>query len=364
MQLHNARYYSPLHTIGELCTVQLSNSTFTTTLNTTNAIAHQWQANELYTPFTLVNTAYHIHTKADAHNIVAVENTQDITTLNTWLKQNGINYQAKTRKINLVTAYIIATCVGFVAVALLIYFVGLPYVAEKIANQIPFEKEQQLTKESYIATKKEYAVIDSSTTVVTRFFNVIAPHNHLPIDIIVVRNNEFNAYAMPGGHIVLYDSLLRAMTSYEQLAALLMHEYAHIHHRHTAKSMVRNAGAFVLIGALLGDVTGISTTILMGAEGLRSLKYSRSLEHDADVAGLEWCANKGVSNKGYIQLFELLKTQLTITGLENATSFLSTHPELDERIAYAKTRVALVKLSNIELVALFNKLKITPSASK
>ena len=71
------------------------------------------------------------------------------------------------------------------------------------------------------------------TKLLQEFARSMQLSNNYPIKLTVVKNKEVNAYAIPGGNIVVYSGILKAMRSPDELAALLGHETAHINERHS-----------------------------------------------------------------------------------------------------------------------------------
>src|SRR5690606_37563596 len=124
--------------------------------------------------------------------------------------------------------------------------------------------------------------------------------------------------------------LLRNMRHYEELAALLLHEYAHVERRHTTKTIFRSMGAYMFISLLFGDLSGAGAVVVENANSLNSLQYSRRLEKDADLYGLQLLQERQLDPQGFEWLFNSLKRQY---GLQ-PSEWLSSHPDLDNRIRY------------------------------
>ncbi len=108
----------------------------------------------------------------------------------------------------------------------------------------------------------------------------------MTIRITVVNDNTVNAFALPGGRIVVYSALLKEIGSYPELAALLSHEFTHVNNRHSTKSIFRNLGSKVFLGLLFGKFGSVTAVLVDHADNLKSLKYSRKLEKEADIEGL------------------------------------------------------------------------------
>ncbi|MES2558808.1 MAG: M48 family metallopeptidase [Bacteroidota bacterium] len=222
---------------------------------------------------------------------------------------------------------------GILTVLVLSYLYVLPYAADKIAQNFPKDLEISLGDRMYSSILASSTIDSAKTTAINNFFRQLHIESEYPVRITVVKDTIVNAFAVPGGGIVVYDALLKEINEPEALAALLAHEYSHIELKHATRNMFRNVAGYVFISMVLSDANGIASIVLRNTENLRTLKYSRDLEHEADANGLEILKRNHLSPEGMIKLFEQLKEQETATTYEA----LSTHPELDARIEYVKS---------------------------
>ena len=230
-----------------------------------------------------------------------------------------------------ITVMLIAITLGLL---LLSYFVIIPELSEFVAKKLPKEYEVSLGQEIYSQMETSMLVDSEKTVLANRFFNELNIQSEYPIKITVVTDDIPNAFALPGGHIVVYDKMFELMKSKEEFAALLCHEYSHIAYRHTTRSLFRNLGTYFIISMVLTDVNGIMAVLLQNADNLKSLSYTRNLEQEADEKGLAIMQEKGVNPKGMIQLFKHLKNA-SKANVEIPT-FLSTHPMLEDRMKNIK----------------------------
>jgi hypothetical protein len=94
---------------------------------------------------------------------------------------------------------------------------------------------------------------------------------------------DINAFAAPGGVVVVHTALMRQARSAEEVAGVLAHEIAHVELRHSLQQIVRSAGLQVIAAALFGDYTALGRW----AAQLGALKFSRDAEREADQRALE-----------------------------------------------------------------------------
>ncbi|HRG57457.1 MAG TPA: M48 family metallopeptidase [Bacteroidia bacterium] len=222
---------------------------------------------------------------------------------------------------------IAAACVAFI---LLSYFVLIPALAELIATQVPPSYESELGENIYYQISEEFEIDEEKTQAANDFFNELNIKSNYPIQITVVNSPIKNAFALPGGHIVVYDEILQSMNSEEEFAALLCHEYSHVNLKHTTRSLFRSLGTYMVISLVLSDINGIMGVVIENAHNVKSLSYTRSLEEEADYNGLKLMLDAGINPQGMVNLFKHLKEPNE--GSLEIPEFLSTHPLLDERI--------------------------------
>lgn len=228
---------------------------------------------------------------------------------------------------------IAAACVGFI---ILSYFVFIPAIAEYIATKVPASYETELGENIYAQLSEDFEVDEEKTMAANEFFKELQIQSNYPIYITVVNSPIKNAFALPGGHIVVYDEILQSMNSEDEFAALLCHEYSHVKLKHTTRSLFRSLGTYMVLSMVLSDINGIMGVVIENAHNVKSLSYTRSLEEEADNNGLKLLIEAGVNPNGMVNLFKHLKEPQNETF--EIPEFLSTHPMLDERIKYIEKK--------------------------
>lgn len=144
---------------------------------------------------------------------------------------------------------------------------------------------------------------------------------------------QVNAFAMPGGHVVVYTGLLQAAESAEEVAGVLAHEVQHVEMRHSLKNMLHSLGWRALLALALGDFSG---SVWAGmAEHLGQLGYSRDLERQADMGGLAALRRAGIAPEGMASFFAKLARQ---EGRQ--VELLSSHPATEDRMQALRQAMA------------------------
>ncbi|HEU4472856.1 MAG TPA: M48 family metallopeptidase [Flavisolibacter sp.] len=155
-----------------------------------------------------------------------------------------------------------------------------------------------------------------------------------PVKLTLVKSKTVNAYAVPGGNIVVYTGILEKLETPEALAALLSHEATHVNERHSLRSLLRGAASKLLVAVVVGDAGAATAIIASNVESLNGLSYSRSLEEEADEKGMELLLYNRVRLEGMPQLMRTLEAE---AGAQGIPSFLSSHPATGDRIRNAES---------------------------
>ncbi|MFN3638394.1 MAG: M48 family metallopeptidase, partial [Chloroherpetonaceae bacterium] len=149
---------------------------------------------------------------------------------------------------------------------------------------------------------------------------------------------------------------LREVKSYPELAALLGHEYAHIKNRHGMKNLAHAVSRELLTAILAGSDR--SNTLISNSNKLLTLKNSRELENEADKGGLELLIQNRIDGNGMAQMLRRIEKLGQKSG-KNIPAYLSTHPDIEDRIETIEEEIKRGKNDYIhreELERLFQQL--------
>ena len=226
-----------------------------------------------------------------------------------------------------------------VAITIMLYLWGIPGAATLLASKVPISWEEHLgqaTVEKMAPPDKQCLNPDLNQFLDEMIAFLTAPLSGNPYNfrVIVVDNPRVNAFAAPGGYIVIYRGLLERTQTPEELAGVLGHELQHILHRHPTRALLQQASIGILLVALTWDVKGAMSFGLEGARILGTLRYSRELEEMADHEGMNMLLASGVDPRGMITFFE--KMNQDGEKSPEILSYLSSHPNAESRIAHLK----------------------------
>ena len=242
-----------------------------------------------------------------------------------------------------------------IAVLVAGYILLVPWLSEKIAMTVEPATEAQFGNAVYNAMAIIKQEQKDASVLVNEFFSVMRVATDYNIRVTVVKGDVVNAFALPGGHIVIYTGLLNQLHSYPELASLLSHEFIHVNNRHSTKAIFRQMGSRVFLSLLLGNFGSVTSVLIDNAERFKSLKYSRSLEREADLEGLELLKKRKIDPKGFAAMLQRLKESSTGSDMPE---FLESHPGIDKRISYIREATGQVTVEeNPQLEHIFEKIK-------
>jgi predicted Zn-dependent protease len=159
----------------------------------------------------------------------------------------------------------------------------------------------------------------------------------------VLNSSVPNAFALPGGYIVINRGLLVGLSSEAEMAAVLGHETGHVTAKHSLAGYQRAMASNVLVaGVVLGmggragvqELSGITASLFENG-------FSRDQEREADWLGIDYMVKAGYNPEGAVQLQEYFYRQLE--GGKNpmwAEGLFRTHPFSKERLDNARARIA------------------------
>ena len=162
----------------------------------------------------------------------------------------------------------------------------------------------------------------------------------------LVKDEQVNAFCMPGGKIVVYEGLLTVAQTEAELAVVIGHEIAHAVAKHSnermSQQMMAQYGAAILSQALSQKSAAIqqtaSTVFGLGAQVGLMLPYSRKHEYEADYMGIVFMELAGYDSTSSLDFW----TKMSAGG-SGGSDFLSTHPSDTKRIAELKRRIPEAK---------------------
>jgi predicted Zn-dependent protease len=230
-------------------------------------------------------------------------------------------------------------------------------VCQSAAMAISIKEEEKLAKEfmKYIIQHNEFIndpTIKGYVERVGRKILSTLPPQPFRYHFYIVKEDVYNAFAIPAGHIFINSGLLAAMETEDELAGILGHEIAHVVNRHISKRIERSkhinfttmAGmvAGIFLGATTGDPSAVQAlTIGSAAAGqTASLAYSREDEAQSDQSGLQYIRKAGYDPRGLLSVLKKIRSKQWF-GSRQVPTYMMTHPALEERLAWVDAWIHL-----------------------
>lgn len=246
--------------------------------------------------------------------------------------------QRRIERLNQIALLCISTILlaGVVAA----YIWGIPLAAGPITAALPLDWEAELG--SSVAVQIEQSLggdtrmtecdPDPNSTAniaIARFVNRVLGDQTppFPIKVVVGRSVIPNAFAIPGGQVYYLSSLLEETKTGDEFAGVLAHEMGHAMNRHAMQSVVTAAGTGLLIGFILGDMTGLSVAGGLGAAIIDS-RHTREAERDADVFAADAANRLGFDPTALADLLDRVAKDDSGAAV---FALLSSHPLTAER---------------------------------
>ena len=155
-------------------------------------------------------------------------------------------------------------------------------------------------------------------------------YSHIRWDFIVLDSEILNAFALPGGHVLVSRGLLAKFDNEAQLAGVLGHEIGHVTARHVDERMSQILTAELAISGI--GAASSSDLALLAAKAIGQgtlLKFNRDQEQEADVQGLKYMTRAMYDPTGMLQVLEVLAEA---SEGSRQLEILSTHPNPKRRI--------------------------------
>lgn len=228
----------------------------------------------------------------------------------------------------------LALAAGFGVYACWTY--GLPWLAAKAASWVPVEFERQMGEAMAAALPRtNKPCLEEVSAQLQRALPAETPYR---FQIRCADSPEVNAFAAPGGLIVVFDGLLDRVRSTDLEAAIVAHEMQHVLHRHSIRAIFRAFAVQAVFALALGDVSSLAAQL---AGGVTSLHYQRADEDEADRHTVQLLHKAGFDAEAMPAMLETLEK--ATRDNPQLPEWISSHPDIKERIAATRVLARSLK---------------------
>ncbi|MBU2886089.1 M48 family metallopeptidase [Gilvimarinus agarilyticus] len=274
---------------------------------------------------------------------------------------------------------------GLVAVATVVVAVlvwggavwGVPAASNAIAHQLPQNSLDTVARETLAILDKTYFAPSELSEarraeLQAHFAPVLAEFPELPLKVTFRQGGDIgaNAFALPDGTVIFTDEMVDLAQSDRELVAVLAHEIGHVALRHSMRAAISNATLGFIYVTVVGDSAALSDLLIGLPVALTTFSYSRDHETEADAFSAAYLDRAGIDRQRFIDLMQRLGESAACTRLIEQTEtydpqllsdeerlqvceelaeqhsdehenkwlgYLSTHPELEERLEAFQT---------------------------
>jgi len=168
-----------------------------------------------------------------------------------------------------------------------------------------------------------------------------------PIGLVIVKDPQINAFAVPGGLFALNTGLITSAKNLDEIAGVMAHEIAHVAQRHYSRSQeaFKGQGLLALAGILVGAAIAstadgdVGSAVMLGTQAAlmdKQLSYSRNQEREADRIGMQFMYSAGYNPQSMADYFETMHR--ATSRISFLPDFWLTHPLTTERMSEARLR--------------------------
>ena len=168
-----------------------------------------------------------------------------------------------------------------------------------------------------------------------------------PIGMLIIKDPQINAFAVPGGLFALNLGLINSARNMDEVAGVMAHEIAHVTQRHYSRSQedFKGQGLLALAGIVVGALVAskadgdAGAAVMVGSQAAladKQLSYSRNQEREADRIGMQYMYSAGFNPHSMADFFEVMHRATSRVSF--LPDFWFTHPLTTERMSEARLR--------------------------
>lgn len=239
-------------------------------------------------------------------------------------------------------ALLLAGSLAAAAIGAALWLWGVPRLAARVAARVPVAWEENLGRSvtsQFLAVsgRCEVPAVQAAVDSIVERLAAALPGSGYRFQVTVTTSPVLNAFAAPGGFMVVNQGLLRHTKSPDELAGVMAHEMSHVTLRHGTQAVLRELPARVLLGTLTGDLAAVGQAA-QAAGTLALLRYRRDDEVAADRDGMALLLRAGADSDGMIAFFETMQREAG--DVPSGLTYLSTHPSTAARIGRLRDQAA------------------------
>lgn len=211
---------------------------------------------------------------------------------------------------------------------------AMPKLMDRLVKNLPYKWENELG-EQLIRQYPQDKLMSGANTLqaqikIDSIMKLLPNSDSIQFKIHWINDTAVsNAFALPGGHIMVYSGLLGDLKGQDELIPILFHEAGHAIHRHGMRQMASAASGRFIFYTIFGDLGGLGGIFANQGEWLLMQRYSRDAEREADAYAVKSLEAFGWNSEGMVRFFSRMSEKEPKAGV---WSIMSTHPPSKERL--------------------------------
>jgi predicted Zn-dependent protease len=234
-----------------------------------------------------------------------------------------------------ITAYFLGACV----VLAIVMSWATAAMVRSIAARVPPEWERVIGEATLKAMEAEpaqdtYSNQIAQLTAMAEPLLQVLPADQRNVKFFIVEDPDPNAFALPGGFVVVNTGLLEIAGRPEEIQGVLAHELAHVTEKHLVRHLIAASGPLLIFGLFLHSDDGLLSLLSEGSGVAVFQGFSKEYEIEADEVGWKYLVAANLDPRGLADMFrkfqELEASEQELIELPQA---FNSHPLLRKRIA-------------------------------
>jgi beta-barrel assembly-enhancing protease len=226
---------------------------------------------------------------------------------------------------------------GFIVAAMIVWML-MGLMVRMVVARVPPQWEKELG-DSVMAELREHEVFTNDVKLKAKLDLAVAPllrvlpKTGTEYKFYLIENPLPNAFALPGGHVMVNDSLIRMADRPEELAGVIAHEIAHVTEKHGFRKMISEAGPYLIVRVFLGGGRGTVGVLGGSSQLLVRQSFSQEYELEADAVGWDYLVKARIDPRGLADMLKKLQAGQGGIGMEQlGLGAFSSHPATVKRI--------------------------------
>ena len=239
---------------------------------------------------------------------------------------------------------ITAWCIGgFIGITILGYL-AMGLLVRALVARVPASYEIQQGNDAMAELQQQQTFIQDSNFVAkleraVKPLTDALPQTAIPYKFYLVDDPDPNAFALPGGHVVVTKGLMELAERPEQIAGAVAHEIAHVNLKHHLREEISGLGPYLIFQLFMHGEGRLLGVIGAGSQLLIKQSFSQEYELEADSTGWDYLVKAHIDPRGSIELLKKFKAEEDrYKDFDVIPQAFSSHPGTEKRIKILERR--------------------------